>query len=91
MVTAVGVSQIPAVTEMTSDDLELERYLLDLALQPLDRFDGFVQIEQYLLSALRYQLNYTSYCVGDGAVHPDPGLHWIPRRGAGEPHRENAR
>ena len=45
-----------------------------MALQPLDRFDGFVQIEQYLLSALRYQLNYTSYCVGDGAVHPDPGF-----------------
>jgi hypothetical protein len=58
-----SVSQIPAVAEMTSDDLELERYILDLALQPLDRFDGFVQIEQYLLSALRYQLNYTCYAL----------------------------
>jgi Linalool dehydratase/isomerase len=63
MVSAISVSHIPAVAEMTSDDLELERYLLDLALQPLDRFDGFVQIEQYLLSALRYQLNYTSYAL----------------------------
>ena len=51
------------VAELTPDDLELERYLLDLSLQPLDRFDGFSHIEQYLLSALRYQLNYTCYAL----------------------------
>lgn len=49
--------------ELTPDDLELERYLLDLALQPIDRFDGFSHIEQYLLSALRYQLNYACYAL----------------------------
>lgn len=52
-----------AVDEMTSDDLELQRFLLDLCLQPLERFDGFSHIEQYLLSALRYQLNYTCYAL----------------------------
>ena len=52
-----------AVAELTPDDLELQRYLLDLSLQPLDRFDGFSHIEQYLLSALRYQLNYTCYAL----------------------------
>jgi len=51
------------VAELTPDDLELQRYLLDLALQPIDRFDGFAHIEQYLLSALRYQLNYTCYAL----------------------------
>jgi hypothetical protein len=51
------------VAELTPDDLELERYLLDLSLQPIDRFDGFSHIEQYLLSALRYQLNYTCYAL----------------------------
>lgn len=51
------------VGELTPDDLELERYLLDLALQPIDRFDGFSHIEQYLLSALRYQLNYACYAL----------------------------
>ena len=51
------------VAELTPDDLELERYLLDLSLQPLDRFDGFSHIEQYLLSALRYQLNYICYAL----------------------------
>ncbi|MBU3749979.1 MAG: hypothetical protein FGM52_05920 [Mycobacterium sp.] len=52
-----------AVAELTADDLELQRYLLDLSLQPIDRFDGFSHIEQYLLSALRYQLNYTCYAL----------------------------
>ena len=52
-----------SVDELTPDDLELQRYLLDLCLQPLDRFDGFSHIEQYLLSALRYQLNYTCYAL----------------------------
>ncbi|MEU1981801.1 hypothetical protein [Nocardia sp. NPDC019395] len=47
----------PSVTESSPEDLEILRYLLDLALQPLDRFDGFTHAEQMLLSALRYQLN----------------------------------
>lgn len=51
------------VGELSPDDLELQRYLLDLSLQPLDRFDGFAHIEQYLLSALRYQLNYACYAL----------------------------
>lgn len=51
------------VGELTTDDVELLRYLLDLSLQPIDRFDGFSHIEQYLLSALRYQLNYTCYAL----------------------------
>ncbi len=52
-----------AVGELSDDDLELERYLLDLSLQPIDRFEGFSHIEQYLLAALRYQLNYTCYAL----------------------------
>jgi hypothetical protein len=51
------------VVELTPDELELERYLLNLALQPLDSFDGFTQIEQYGLSALRYQLSYLQYAL----------------------------
>ena len=47
----------PSVTESSPEDLAVLRYLLDLALQPLDRFDGFTHSEQMLLSALRYQLN----------------------------------
>lgn len=46
-----------AVSESSIEDLAVLRHLLDLALQPLDSFDGFSQVEQILLGALRYQLN----------------------------------
>lgn len=51
------------VTEMTPDELEIEKYLLDLALQPLDEFEGFVQIEKFFSSAFRYQLNFVCYAL----------------------------
>jgi hypothetical protein len=57
------------VGELTPDDLELERYLLDLTLQPLDEFEGFSHIEQYLLSALRYQLNYSCYALATAQLY----------------------
>lgn len=51
------------VVESSPEDLATQRYLLDLALQPLDRFDGFTRLEQIGLSALRYQLNYVCYAL----------------------------
>lgn len=62
------------VGELTADDLELQRYLLDLSLQPIDRFDGFSHIEQYLLSALRYQLNYTCYALASAQYNYAPAF-----------------
>ncbi|WP_313674166.1 hypothetical protein [Mycolicibacterium sp.] len=62
------------VGELTPDDLELERYLLDLSLQPIERFDGFSHIEQYLLSALRYQLNYTNYALAQAQYNYTPAF-----------------
>lgn len=62
------------VSELTPDDLELERYLLDLSLQPLERFDGFSHIEQYLLSALRYQLNYVCYALAMAQYNYTPAF-----------------
>jgi hypothetical protein len=52
-----------AVVESDLEDLAVQRYLLDLALQPLDAWDGFTKIEQYAGSALRYQLNYLCYAL----------------------------
>ncbi|MFC8527417.1 hypothetical protein [Nocardia sp. NPDC057227] len=52
---------VPPVTESTPEDLAFQRFVLDLALQPLDRFDGFDRIEQIAASALRYQLNFIGY------------------------------
>lgn len=51
------------VGESTPEDLAVLRYLVDLALQPLDRFDGFTHAEQMFLSALRYQLNGLSWAL----------------------------
>ena len=62
------------VAELSPDDLELERYLLDLSLQPIDAFDGFSHIEQYLLSALRYQLNYTCYALAQAQYNYAPAF-----------------
>lgn len=44
------------VAEHTPDDLAHLRFALDLALQPLDRFDGFDRLDQFREGALRYQL-----------------------------------
>ncbi|PTL58874.1 hypothetical protein [Paraconexibacter algicola] len=48
------------VVEHSEDDLAHLRYSLDLALQPLDRFDGFTHIDQFREAALRYQLTALS-------------------------------
>lgn len=42
--------------ELSDLDLAFSRYLIDLALQPYDSFTGFDVIEQFQISALRYQL-----------------------------------
>lgn len=49
------------VVEHSAEDLARLRFALDLALQPLDAFEGFTHIDQYREAALRYQLNALSY------------------------------
>ncbi|MET8779138.1 hypothetical protein ABZV58_29405 [Nocardia sp. NPDC004654] len=51
------------VVESSPEDLAVLRRLLDLALQPPDRFDGFSQVDQLMLGALRYQLNGLSWAL----------------------------
>ncbi|MCD2189826.1 linalool dehydratase/isomerase domain-containing protein [Actinomycetospora soli] len=50
------------VAESSPEDLAHLRYSLDVALQPVDGFDGLVVLEQYREGALRYQLT----ALGDG-------------------------
>jgi len=48
----------PAPSPPLSDaDLGFQRYVLDLALQPLESFDGFATLDQFREAAWRYQLN----------------------------------
>lgn len=49
--------------ELSPDDLAHGRFLLDLALQPVDRFDGFDWVDQFQTAAVRYQLNFASYAL----------------------------
>ena len=49
--------------EIALDDLRRLRLLLDRALQPVDRFDGFEWIDQFQTSAVRYQINFLSYAL----------------------------
>lgn len=59
-----GAPSYPAdfpVVEHSEEDLRRLRAALDLALQPVDAFDGFTHIDQFREGALRYQLNALGY------------------------------
>jgi hypothetical protein len=51
----------PPVTESSPEDLAALRYGLDLALQPLECWDGFHFADQFREAAVRYQLNFIQY------------------------------
>lgn len=51
----------PAQQELSIEDLQRMRLILDRALQPIDSFEGFEWIDQFQTSAVRYQLNFMSY------------------------------
>lgn len=49
------------VAEHSEQDLRRLRASVDLALQPIDSYEGFTHIDQFREGALRYQLNALSY------------------------------
>jgi hypothetical protein len=62
------------VEESSPEDLATLRYLLDLALQPIDKFDGFTHLEQIGGTALRYQLNYSCYAMSVSQLTRTPAF-----------------
>ncbi|MHB8694492.1 MAG: linalool dehydratase/isomerase domain-containing protein [Solirubrobacteraceae bacterium] len=54
---------IPGRGELTTEQLQLQRFLLDRALQPVDRFGGFEWLDQFREAAVRYQLNYAQWAI----------------------------
>ncbi|MGN6609237.1 MAG: hypothetical protein ACTHMS_19765 [Jatrophihabitans sp.] len=58
---APGLDVRVPVAESTPDDLAHLRFALDLALQPLESFEGFDRIDQFREAATRYQLNALGY------------------------------
>jgi hypothetical protein len=71
----VAAAAIPAADarEIAADDLPSLRYVLDRALQPVERFDGFDIIDQFQPAALRYQLNHMGFAlaVAQGSYCPN--------------------
>jgi hypothetical protein len=50
-------------TELSLEDLQLMRLLLDRALQPVEAFEGFEWLDQFQTAAVRYQINVTSWAL----------------------------
>jgi hypothetical protein len=61
--------------ELTAEDLAAHRYLLDLALQPVDRFDGYNWLDQFQTAAVRYQLNFVQYGLALAQYTRTPAFH----------------
>jgi hypothetical protein len=57
----------PPRHEISLGDLQRLRLLLDRALQPVERFDGFEWRDQFQTAALRYQINFISYALSVAA------------------------
>ncbi|MGW5112733.1 linalool dehydratase/isomerase domain-containing protein [Nocardia sp. NPDC004123] len=72
--TITGAPEAPPVAEHSAEDLAALRYALDLALQPLDRFDGFTRIDQFREAALRYQLNGLGYALATAQYTRTPAF-----------------
>ena len=49
--------------ELSLQDRQHAKALLDRALQPIDEFNGFDELEPFGTSALRYQLNFAQYAL----------------------------
>ncbi|MDF3842977.1 hypothetical protein P3W55_14795 [Pseudomonas citronellolis] len=66
--------------ELSLEELQALRYNLDLALQPLEGFDGFQTVEQFQTSALRYQLNNIGYSLAVMQAIYTPSFHGYSSR-----------
>lgn len=64
----------PSNDELSLDDLNRQRLLLDRALQPVENFDGFEWIDQFQTSAVRYQLNFVSYALSIAQAEHTPAF-----------------
>lgn len=55
----------PDNRELSESDVQAIRYILDRALQPVDRFDGFDIVDQFQTASLRYQINNCGYALAE--------------------------
>ena len=60
--------------ELDMSALQLQRLLLDRALQPVDQFEGFEWRDQFQTAAVRYQVNFLSYALSLSQAHYTPAF-----------------
>jgi hypothetical protein len=65
----------PVADELSLQDLQKMRALLDRALQPVDEFNGFDWIDQFQTASLRYQINFVSYALSVASRVHLPAAH----------------
>jgi len=73
-VTAVDQHGLPMVEELTPEALALQRFLLDRALQPVEQFNGFDELDQFREGAPRYQISFSSYALSVGSYAHTPAF-----------------
>jgi hypothetical protein len=61
--------------ELDERELLHQRWLLDLALQPVEQFRGFDFVDQFQTAAVRYQLNMASYGLALNQYVATPNFH----------------
>jgi len=64
----------PAAPTLSVDDRKRMRFLLDRALQPKERFDGFEWLDQFQTAAVRYQINFCGYALSMAQFSHLPAL-----------------
>jgi Linalool dehydratase/isomerase len=61
--------------ELSVDELALARFALDRALQPVDEWNGFDQIEQFQTSSVRYQVTTMGHALSSLQYARTPAFH----------------
>lgn len=72
---SVGRNDPPRMPELSAEDLALQRYLLELSLQPVDSFEGFSLAEQWQLGSVRYQMVSVSTALSLSQYVRTPAFH----------------
>lgn len=62
------------VRELSAQQLGHVRGLVDLALQPVESFEGFDILDQFQTAAVRYQINFTHYALAVGQANHTPAF-----------------
>ncbi|TAE32374.1 MAG: hypothetical protein EAY65_07065 [Alphaproteobacteria bacterium] len=60
---ALSFSQEQQQPELTYEEVQRLRFVLDRALQPIDHFHGFEWLDQFQTAAVRYQINFLGYAL----------------------------